>query len=67
MPQDILFAVDSTYVRPDLRRDLLKLAESLQRYPDTTVDIMGNTSPSPPTSHRKDARVIAGSKSSSAR
>ncbi len=53
MPQDILFAVDSTYVRPDLRRDLLKLAESLQRYPDTTVDIIGHTDNTGPASYNQ--------------
>jgi len=43
MPQDILFDVDSTYVRPDLRTDLGKLAANLQRYPNTTVDVIGHT------------------------
>ena len=43
MPQDILFATDSTVVRPDLQRDLHALAGSLQRYPDTTVDVVGHT------------------------
>ncbi len=53
MPQDILFAVDSTYVRPDLRRDLLKLADSLQRYPDTTVDVIGHTDNTGPASYNQ--------------
>ncbi len=43
MPQDILFALDSTTVRPDLQRDLRALAGNLQDYPDTTVDIVGHT------------------------
>lgn len=43
MPQDILFAVDSAQVQPALRRDLFALADSLQRYPDTTVTIVGHT------------------------
>lgn len=43
MPQDILFNVDSAQVRPDLRADLFTLANSLQRYPDTTVEIVGHT------------------------
>ena len=43
MPQDILFDIDSTYVRPDLRSDLGKLAANLQRYPNTTVDVVGHT------------------------
>ncbi|PIE14345.1 MAG: hypothetical protein CSA68_10710 [Rhodobacterales bacterium] len=43
MPQDILFATDSAVVRAGLRADLRKLAANLQRYPDTTVDIIGHT------------------------
>ena len=43
MPQDILFAVDSSTVRPDLRNDLLILADSLNTYPDTTVTVVGHT------------------------
>ncbi len=43
MPQDILFDVDSTYVRPGLRSDLGKLAANLRKYPNTTVDVVGHT------------------------
>lgn len=43
MPQDVLFATDSAAVRPDLQRDLYTLAGSLNRYPDTTVDVVGHT------------------------
>lgn len=43
MPQDILFDVDSTYVQPVLRDDLRALAGSLERYPDTTVLVIGHT------------------------
>ncbi|WP_420862383.1 OmpA family protein [Algirhabdus cladophorae] len=43
MPQDILFAVDSAALRPDLARDLGALAQNLQAYPDSTVDILGHT------------------------
>jgi len=43
MPEDILFDVDSTYVRPVLRDDLQTLAGSLNKYPDTTVDVIGHT------------------------
>ncbi len=43
MPQDILFAVDSAAVRPDLRRDLNVLAGNLLRYPDSTVFVVGHT------------------------
>ncbi len=43
MPQDILFAFDSDNVRADLRRDLRVLADSLYRYPDSRVDVVGHT------------------------
>lgn len=43
MPQDILFAVDSAAVRPDLRRDLNVLAGNLLRHPDSTVFVVGHT------------------------
>lgn len=43
MPQDILFAVDSAAVQPALQSDLATLAQSLQSYPDTTVQVLGHT------------------------
>lgn len=43
MPQDILFDVDSVFVRAALRDDLAALARNLQTYPKTTVDIIGHT------------------------
>jgi len=43
MPQDILFDVDSTYVRPELRDDLRAVAASLQRYPNSVVEVIGHT------------------------
>ena len=43
MPQDILFPVDSAVVNPGLRADLFTLADSLNRYPDTTVTVVGHT------------------------
>ncbi|MDF1802350.1 OmpA family protein [Thalassovita sp.] len=43
MPQDILFATDSTYVQDGLRDDLQTVASSLNRYPDTTVQVVGHT------------------------
>ena len=43
LPQDILFAVDSAQVNSGLRSDLLTVADSLQSYPDTTVQIVGHT------------------------
>lgn len=43
MPQDILFAFDSAQVSPGLTSDLKVLAASLNKYPDTTVEVIGHT------------------------
>lgn len=43
MPQDILFAIDSDTVSMALQDDLMKLAKSLNKYPDTTVEVIGHT------------------------
>lgn len=43
MPQDILFAVDSHAVQPGLRNDLMSVAQSLQNYPNTKVQVLGHT------------------------
>ena len=43
LPQDILFAVDSTAVSGASQGDLSTVAASLNRYPDTTVNVIGHT------------------------
>ncbi|MHA6326967.1 OmpA family protein [Roseivivax sp. CAU 1753] len=43
LPQDILFAVDSTAVSPAIQGDLIAVARNLQQYPDTTVQVIGHT------------------------
>ena len=43
LPQDILFATDSATLRPDLTRDLYAVANNLQRYPNSTVQVVGHT------------------------
>lgn len=43
MPQDVLFATDSAVVRPENFANLRTIAESLRRYPDTRVEIVGHT------------------------
>lgn len=43
LPQDILFATDSTVVSRGARSDLATLANSLQRYPNSTVNVIGHT------------------------
>ena len=43
MPQDILFAVDSTAVNASLRSDLAAVAANLNKYPGSTVAVIGHT------------------------
>ena len=43
LPQDILFASDSSAVRSDLQSDLAALARNLQDYPNSTVQVIGHT------------------------
>lgn len=43
MPQDVLFATDSTAVSSGASNDLNTLAQSLNRYPNTTIQIIGHT------------------------
>jgi outer membrane protein OmpA-like peptidoglycan-associated protein len=43
MPQDLLFAVDSASVRPDLRSDLSTVASSLLKYPNSRIEVIGHT------------------------
>ena len=43
LPQDILFGVDSTTLRPNLMTNIQALSENLRRYPDTTVQVIGHT------------------------
>lgn len=43
MPDDILFAVDSAAVNPALNADLRALAANLNRYPESTIQVIGHT------------------------
>lgn len=43
LPQDILFASDSASLRPDLQSDLIAVANNLQSYPNSTVQVIGHT------------------------
>lgn len=43
LPQDILFATNSTSVSGASRSDLNSLAGSINRYPNTTVNVIGHT------------------------
>lgn len=43
MPQELLFAVDSSTVNSGMRQDLLTVSRSLQQYPDSRVQVIGHT------------------------
>jgi outer membrane protein OmpA-like peptidoglycan-associated protein len=43
MPQDILFDTDSATLRPDLTTDIRTVGASINKYPDTTVQVIGHT------------------------
>ncbi|WP_299673468.1 OmpA family protein [uncultured Roseobacter sp.] len=43
LPQSIVFATDSFSVRPDLQDDLFSVAASLNKYPQSTVQVIGHT------------------------
>ncbi len=57
LPQDILFDVDSTYVRDDLRDELAALAANLNQYPDTTAEIVGHTDNTGDAGYNQDLSV----------
>ncbi len=42
LPQDILFATNSATLSGNLRNDLTALASSINRYPNTTVNVIGH-------------------------
>jgi outer membrane protein OmpA-like peptidoglycan-associated protein len=54
MPQDLLFATDSAAVRPDLTRDLRTVAASLQRYPNSQVEVIGHTDDTGTAAYNQD-------------
>ncbi|PIV75425.1 MAG: hypothetical protein COW55_05570 [Rhodobacteraceae bacterium CG17_big_fil_post_rev_8_21_14_2_50_65_11] len=43
MPQGILFDTDSAAIRASLQSDLRALARNVQRYPNSTIDVIGHT------------------------
>ncbi len=43
LPEAITFDTDSTFVRGTLQDDLAALANNLDEYPDSTVDVIGHT------------------------
>ena len=51
---DVTFAVDSTTISPSFRAALDEVASSLQKYPDSLVDVMGHTDSSGSDAHNLD-------------
>ncbi|OYX43580.1 MAG: hypothetical protein B7Z02_08545 [Rhodobacterales bacterium 32-67-9] len=43
MPEGILFATDSAAVQPSIQNDLFAVADNLNRYPSTRVEVIGHT------------------------
>lgn len=43
MPEGILFATDSAVVQGSIQNDLYALADNLNRYPNTRVEVIGHT------------------------
>ncbi len=43
LPQDILFATDSAELSGSLQSDLVAVAQNLQAYPESTVQVIGHT------------------------
>lgn len=43
LPEDITFDTASDFVRPSLQTELTKVASSLQKYPESSVQIVGHT------------------------
>jgi outer membrane protein OmpA-like peptidoglycan-associated protein len=51
---DVTFAVDSTTISPSFRAALDDVAASLQKYPDSLIDVMGHTDSSGSDSYNLD-------------
>lgn len=54
MPQDVLFASDSATLRPDLTSDIRAVAGSLNRYPNSTIEVIGHTDNSGSAAYNQD-------------
>ena len=64
MPQDILFAIDSATLRPDLTSDLRAVANNLINYPASTIEVVGHTDDTGSAAYNQDlserrARAVA--------
>lgn len=57
LPQDILFATNSTELKGTLISDLYAVAHSLQNYPDSAVEIIGHTDNTGAAQYNQDLSV----------
>jgi outer membrane protein OmpA-like peptidoglycan-associated protein len=51
---DVTFAVDSTTISPNFRAALDEVAQSLQKYPNSLIDVMGHTDSTGSDAHNQD-------------
>lgn len=54
LPQDILFATDSSALSGGLRSDITALAASINNYPDTTINVIGHADNTGGAAHNQD-------------
>jgi len=57
MPQDILFATNSDTVNPSLQGDLRVLADSLNQFPKSSVQVVGHTDNTGPSGYNQGLSV----------
>lgn len=54
MPEGILFATDSASVNSSIRGDLFTVADNLNRYPNSVVQVIGHTDNTGPAGYNQD-------------
>jgi outer membrane protein OmpA-like peptidoglycan-associated protein len=54
MPQDVLFSTDSAALRPDLTSSLAAVAANLNRYPNSTIEVIGHADNSGTAAYNQD-------------
>lgn len=54
MPDGLLFATDSATVQPSIQNDLYAVADNLDRYPNSRVEIIGHTDSTGSAAHNQD-------------
>ena len=54
MPEGILFATDSASVQPSIQNELYAVADNLNRYPNTRVEVVGHTDNTGSAAHNQD-------------